>query len=103
MTKLKNPARGNNTPLSEISTALAMEPAMTKTTAAKRNPIRAIRRHCLDCCGGSAAAVAECPAAPCALWVFRMGENPFRAQATEKQKAQALKNLRAARAVRNAG
>mgnify|MGYP000026498875 CR=1 FL=1 len=71
---------------------------MTKPTAAQRNPMRAIRRHCLACCGGSAVSVTECPAAACALWAFRMGENPFRAPATEKQKAQALKNLKAARA-----
>lgn len=76
---------------------------MTQVNPTKRSPIKAIRHHCLDCCGGSAVAVAECPAAPCALWVFRMGENPFRAPATEKQKAQALENLKAARAVRNAG
>jgi hypothetical protein len=30
-----------------------------------------------------------------------MGENPYRAPATQKQKAQALKNLSAARAVRH--
>ncbi len=74
---------------------------MTKPTAAKRNPIRAIRRHCLNCSGGSPIAVEECPSATCALWAFRMGENPYRAPATQKQKAQALKNLSAARAVRH--
>lgn len=61
---------------------------------ARRNPIKAIRAHCLACGGGSPRAVAECPSADCGLFDFRMGRNPFRAPASEKQKARALENLR---------
>lgn len=59
-----------------------------------RNPIKAIRRHCVRCCGGAPSAVADCPSAECALFPFRMGRNPHRAPASEKQKARALENLR---------
>lgn len=47
-------------------------------TRAERNPIRAIRRMCLACCGGSARLVEECPASTCALFRFRSGRNPYR-------------------------
>lgn len=47
-------------------------------TRAERNPIKAIRRHCLRCMGGSAVAVAECVSVECALWPFRTGKNPYR-------------------------
>lgn len=60
---------------------------MTRPTPSQRNPIKAIRRQCLACCGGSPKAVAECPSAECALFPFRSGRNPFRAPASEKQKA----------------
>lgn len=65
---------------------------MTRTP--HRNPVKAIRAHCLACRGGSPKAVAECPSADCALFDFRMGRNPFRAPLSEKQKARALENLR---------
>lgn len=67
---------------------------MTKPTPSQRNPVRAIRAHCLNCCGGSPKAVAECPSAQCALFAFRMGRNPYRAPASAAQKARALENLR---------
>jgi hypothetical protein len=66
---------------------------MTKS-APRHNPVKAIRAHCLRCCGGSPKGVAECPSAGCALFDFRMGRNPHRAPASEKQKARALENLR---------
>ena len=44
-------------------------------------PLRAARRHCLACCGGSANEVRHCPAASCALWPYRFGR---RASAEEK-------------------
>jgi hypothetical protein len=58
---------------------------MIKPTPAQRNPIRAIRRHCIACSGGSARLVAECPSAECALFPFRSGRNPFRASAPGKR------------------
>lgn len=52
--------------------------------AAERNPLRAIRRMCLACCGNSVAMVADCPSIECPLFVWRLGKNPFRALRTRK-------------------
>ena len=37
----------------------------------------AIRRHCIDCCGGELSEVRRCEAIPCSLWPFRLGGNPY--------------------------
>lgn len=58
-----------------------------RVTPARRNPVKAVRRHCLACCGGSSRLVAECPSVHCALWPFRTGKNPYRAQRPQKPKA----------------
>lgn len=39
-------------------------------------PIKAIRKYCLWCCGGSRKEVRECPVFDCPLWKFRFGKNP---------------------------
>jgi hypothetical protein len=39
-------------------------------------PLRALRRHCLWCCNGSAHEVKLCPAMSCPLWAFRFGHRP---------------------------
>jgi hypothetical protein len=41
------------------------------------NPKSAIRAHCVQCSNGSLAEVKHCPVKKCALYPFRMGENPF--------------------------
>ena len=33
----------------------------------------AIRRKCLDCCGGSKSEVRQCSTTKCPLWKYRMG------------------------------
>lgn len=43
-----------------------------------KNPIKAIRAKCLECSGGSATEVKECPIKGCALYEFRFGRNPYR-------------------------
>jgi hypothetical protein len=43
-----------------------------------KNPLRAIRAKCLDCCCGSASEVSRCVSRNCALWPFRLRTNPFR-------------------------
>lgn len=43
----------------------------------QRNPLRAIRSKCLECCGGSPKEVRLCPDETCALHPFRQGRNPF--------------------------
>src|SRR5262249_46684144 len=49
--------------------------------------LKAIRAKCLDCSGGSHAEIADCLVKSCALYPFRMGKNPWRAQASEAQRA----------------
>jgi hypothetical protein len=39
-------------------------------------PLPSIRRHCVDCSGGSAKAVAYCQIHDCPLWVYRFGKRP---------------------------
>lgn len=41
-------------------------------------PVRAIRRKCLDCCGGYEREVRECELDDCPLWDYRLGKNPSR-------------------------
>lgn len=69
---------------------------MSNTTS----PLKAIRKHCIDCCGGYKNEVAACPSESCNLWPYRFGKNPFAKprQYTEEQKAAMRENLRIARA-----
>lgn len=39
-------------------------------------PVRAIRRFCLDCMGGSSAEVARCTSVGCSLFGYRLGKKP---------------------------
>lgn len=39
-------------------------------------PLKAIRRHCLECCCGSSAEVSKCPIKTCTLWGYRRGHRP---------------------------
>ena len=67
-------------------------PLMTRK-ARKVTVAKAVRRKCLECCGGSAKAVAECPSGNCPLFQFRAGRDPNRPPRTEKQEASALQNF----------
>ena len=40
-----------------------------------KNPISAIRSHCIECMGGQVHEVARCTAPQCSLYPFRMGKN----------------------------
>jgi hypothetical protein len=51
--------------------------------------LKVIRAKCLDC-AQSASEVHRCTAVDCALWPYRTGSNPFRAERSEAQKAAAL-------------
>ena len=57
------------------------------------NPLRAIRRKCIDCCGGSFKEVRLCTSYTCPLYSLRLGKNPGRhpSKRTEKQ-LQALRD-----------
>lgn len=39
-------------------------------------PMKAIRRKCLDCCSGSHLEVTHCPVVSCPLWALRFGKRP---------------------------
>jgi hypothetical protein len=44
----------------------------------EKNPLRAIRARCLDCCCQQPSEVRKCTAVACPSWPFRLGMNPFR-------------------------
>jgi hypothetical protein len=58
----------------------ALEREVTPKFPRGTNPVKAIRRKCLDCCCGQVAEIDNCPVHRCALWPFRSGSNPFRSQ-----------------------
>ena len=68
-----------------------------------QSPIRAIRKKCLDCSGGSSNEVSCCTVTSCPLYAFRSGRNPYRKQRvmTEEQKQAAVARLAAAREKNN--
>lgn len=63
-----------------------------------RNPVKAIRAFCLNCCGESAREVKLCPFKKCALHPFRFGRNPFmdKLVMSDEQRANAAERLKAA-------
>ena len=70
-----------------------------------KNPVKAIRAFCLECCGGSSAEVRECTSSNCPLKPFRLGKNPYRSkrEMTEEQKAAARERLQKAREAKDDG
>ena len=69
---------------------------MTGETKVIKNPIKAIRANCLDCCNGSSNEVSMCPVDYCPLYPFRFGKNPYRAKRklSEEQRAKAAERFR---------
>lgn len=65
----------------------------------QKNPVKAIREFCLDCCGDSPSTVKDCTSVNCALYPFRLGKNPYRAkrEMTDEQRAAAKIRLAEAR------
>lgn len=66
--------------------------------------LRAVRLKCSECMGaepltlalgGAATAIEECSSVNCALWPFRMGSNPWRAEASAAQVEAARRNISA--------
>ncbi|HSO42690.1 MAG TPA: hypothetical protein VLR47_07610 [Rhodospirillales bacterium] len=39
--------------------------------------LQAMRRRCIDCCGGKSDEVRRCTAVACPLWPYRMGTDPW--------------------------
>jgi len=60
-----------------------------------------IRAKCLDCSGGSHAEVADCLVKNCAVYPFRMGKNPWRAELSAEQRAERAAHLRRPNAGKN--
>lgn len=72
-----------------------------KTVKIPRNPVKAIRLHCLDCVGGYIAEVERCEV-KCPLNPFRFGSNPFYNRTmTPEQMENAKKRMENARAKGN--
>jgi hypothetical protein len=70
------------------------EPDALRASGHQPEPVlKAIRRKCLDCSGGSPAEVADCLARQCALFPFRFGKNPWRPPPSEAQRQTARNNL----------
>ena len=44
----------------------------------QKNPVKAIRAKCIDCCGGMMSMVQNCGIPSCPTYPFRFGKNPFR-------------------------
>lgn len=62
-------------------------------------PLKAIRKKCLECSGGSPNEVKLCTVDRCELWYYRFGKNPNRKPRimSEEQKEAAVKRLAKAR------
>lgn len=61
------------------------------------NPIKVIRRKCLDCCCYQPEEVKLCPATDCVLFPFRSGRNPYYKKVsnmTDEQKDASSKRLK---------
>lgn len=68
--------------------------------------LQTIRKHCLECCGGSYKDVEGCTAGPnaksystCALWVFRLGKDPEEPSELMKEKGRKITRSRKIREV----
>ena len=59
----------------------------------ERNPLKAIRERCLDCCCGSAPEVRKCTAFACPAWAFRMGVNPQKRTLSEDRRRAAAERF----------
>ena len=48
-------------------------------------PVKAIRKNCLDCSGGSVSEVRNCVVTDCPLYLYRLGRNPNRKANTQSR------------------
>jgi hypothetical protein len=51
--------------------------------------LKAVRRRCVDCAGGTDAAVRACTVSACPLFPYRLGRNPNIVRSPERKKADA--------------
>ena len=60
--------------------------------------LKDVRLYCLECCGGLASEVKQCPATTCQLWKYRLGKDSTRTRTmTDEQKQAAAERLKSAR------
>ena len=59
---------------------------MTKQSKKPLPPLKAIRKHCLDCVGNCCVEVRTCTGTDCRLWPYRFGTNPFRKAMSETER-----------------
>ena len=52
-------------------------------------PIRAIRKHCIFCCGDNSKEVRYCQVKDCALYPYRMGHRPKTGSETDTKETEA--------------
>jgi hypothetical protein len=55
-----------------------------------RPSVKTIRKHCLECMGGSRKLVAQCASFYCPVYCFRFGNNPNRLRKKDKTSAEAM-------------
>lgn len=55
--------------------------------------LKAVRRKCLECSGGSHTEVADCLVRQCPLFPFRFGKNPWRPPVSEAQRQASRRNV----------
>lgn len=69
-----------------------------------RNPVKAIRLKCRDCCCNQVSEIDACTVKGCALHPFRFGKNPYRTKRilTDEQKVERAKHLKRPSAENNA-
>ena len=73
-------------------TALArLNPAETPLDLLKEightptTPMKAIRKHCTECCGGNTNEVNKCEVVICPLWPFRKNKHPYAGRVKESE------------------
>lgn len=69
----------------EITTSGVDHKAVIERYVSKiKNPRTAIRAYCMQCCCGQVREVEKCRVTVCALFDFRMGQNPFNKRTAAK-------------------
>jgi hypothetical protein len=77
-------------PSAEDKAAVASKPVYPlEKRLSGTSGLKAIRRKCLDCSGGTDAAVRSCTIGACPLFEFRLGRNPNIVRSPERKEADA--------------
>ncbi len=64
-----------------------------KTKQKTLPPLKAIRKHCLECVGDCREDVRRCTGTDCPLWPYRFGTNPNRKTMSAEEKAKRSRSL----------